>query len=170
MAEDLTSNRLTLKSRKLVNCEKVIRQAIEQASETSPLETFLTMQVTHLKEAWNEYEEAMVKLQEVASHDNVEVYQQFFDRSHYDYEIARQQAETSTCLKLRRNLTIRPWLSPMNQNVLTASGTWKTSLLRPRVMLRRLPQVPYGPTWRAFYELWKTSLPGYSFPPRKQRG
>ena len=62
-----------------------------------PTETFLTRQVTHLKEAWDEYEEAMLKLQEVASQDNVDVYQQSFDRAHHDYEIVRQQAETFVC-------------------------------------------------------------------------
>ena len=79
MAEELTSNRRSLKCRKLMSCEKVIRQAIEQASETSPTEKFLTRQVTHLKEAWDEYEEAMLKLQEVASQENVDAYKQHFD-------------------------------------------------------------------------------------------
>ena len=94
MAEELARNRQALKSRKLVSCEKVIRQAIEQASDTSPTEKFLTRQVTHLKEAWDEYKEAMLKLQEVASQDNVEAYKQAFDRDHFDFKIVRQQAET----------------------------------------------------------------------------
>ena len=45
MAEELARNRLALKSRKLGSCEKVIKHAIEQASDTSPTEKFLVRQV-----------------------------------------------------------------------------------------------------------------------------
>ena len=54
MAEELSRNRQGLKLNKLVSCEKVIRQAIDQASDTLPTEKFLTRQVTHLQEAWDE--------------------------------------------------------------------------------------------------------------------
>ena len=94
MAEELARTRQSLKSRKLVSCEKVIRQAIEQASDTSPTEKFLTRQVTHLKEAWDKYEEAMLRLQEVASQENQDAYKQSFDKAHFDFEMVRQQAET----------------------------------------------------------------------------
>ena len=59
---------------KLVNCENAILQALNQASETLPTEKSLTRQVTRLKEAWGEYEEVMLKLQPVASQDNVVAY------------------------------------------------------------------------------------------------
>ena len=94
MAEELARNRQGLKSNKLVSCEKVIRQAIEQASDTSPTEKFLTRQVTHLREAWDEYEEATRRLMEVSSPEHNDAYKKAFDKAHYDFEIVRQQAET----------------------------------------------------------------------------
>ena len=36
----------------------------------------------------------MLKLQEIASQDNVDAYKQAFNRDHFDFEIVRQQAET----------------------------------------------------------------------------
>ena len=94
MAEDLAWTRRSLKSRKLVSRENVIRQATEQASVTLPTEKFLTSQVTHLKEAWDEYEEAMLKLQEVASQENQDAYKRAFEKVHFDFKMVRQQAET----------------------------------------------------------------------------
>ena len=94
MAEELARNRLGLKSNKLVSCEKVIRQGIKQASDTSPTEKFLTRQVTHLREAWDEYEEATLRLMEVRSPENNDTYKKAFDKAHYDFEMVRQQAET----------------------------------------------------------------------------
>ena len=94
MAEDLARNRQALKSRKLVSCEKVIRQAIEQASDSSPTEKFLTRQVTHLREAWDEYEEAMLKLNKVGSPENQDAYKRALDKVHFNFEMVRQQAET----------------------------------------------------------------------------
>ena len=94
MAEELARTRQGLKSSKLESCEKVIRQAIKQASDTSPTEKFLTRQVTHLGEAWEEYEEATLKLLEVRSPQNSNAYKQAFDKAHHDFEIVRQHAET----------------------------------------------------------------------------
>ena len=67
MAEELAKTRLSLKSLKLVNCQKAVKQSLDQASDTSPTEKVLTRQVTHVKEAWDEYEEAMLRLQESAA-------------------------------------------------------------------------------------------------------
>ena len=94
MAEELARNSKGLESNKLVSCEKVIRQAIEKASDTSPMEKFLTRQVTHLREARDEYEEATLRLMEVRSLENNDTYKKAFDKAHYDFEMVRQQAET----------------------------------------------------------------------------
>ena len=94
MAEERARNRLALKSRKLVSCEKGIKKAIQQASDTSPTEKSLTRQVTHLREAWNEYEEATLKLVEVVSQEHQDSYRRAFDRAHHDFEIVCEHAET----------------------------------------------------------------------------
>ena len=69
MAEELAKTRLGLKSLKLVNCLKAVKLTItvDQGSTTTPSEKLLTRQVTHLKAAWEEYEEAMLRLQESAA-------------------------------------------------------------------------------------------------------
>ena len=88
MAEELAM------SRKLASCEKVIKQAIEQASDTLPRDKFLTRQVTHIREVWEEYEEGTLKLVEVGSQKHQDSYRRAFDRAHYNFKIVRQQAET----------------------------------------------------------------------------
>ena len=94
MSEELARNRQAFKSRKLLSYEKVIRQAIEQASDTSPTEKFLTRQVTHLREAWDEYEKATLRLMKVRSRENNDAYKKAFDKAHYNFKMVRQQAET----------------------------------------------------------------------------
>ena len=94
MAEKLARNRQSLKSNKLVSCKKVNRLAIEQASDTSPTEKFLTRQVTHLGEAWDEYEEARLRLMELMSQEGSNAYKRAFNKAHYGFEMVRQQAET----------------------------------------------------------------------------
>ena len=93
MAEELAKTGLSLKSLKLVNCQEAVRQAVDQASDTSPTEKFLTRQVTHLKEAWDEYEKAMLRLQESAAEGNLATYKQDFERDHSKYNAICQRAE-----------------------------------------------------------------------------
>ena len=68
----------------------MIRQAIVQASDTSSTEKFLTRQVTHLREAWDEYEEATLRLMEVRSPENNYAYKKAFNKAQYDFEMVRQ--------------------------------------------------------------------------------
>ena len=70
----------------MVNCQKAVRQAVNQASNTSPTEKFLTRQVTHLKEACYKYEEAMLRLQEAAAEGNLVTYKQNFEKDHAEYD------------------------------------------------------------------------------------
>ena len=93
MAEELAKTRLSLKSLKLVNCQKVVKQSLDQAYDTSPTEKVLTRQVTHVKEAWEEYEEAMLRLQESAAEGNLVAYKQDFERDHSEYDVICQRAE-----------------------------------------------------------------------------
>ena len=50
--------------------------------------------VTHLKEAWDENEEGMLKLQQAAAQENVDNYKEAFDKDYFDFEAVHQQAET----------------------------------------------------------------------------
>ena len=93
MAEELPKTQLGLKSLKLVSCQKSVRNSLDQASDTSPTEKVLTRQVTHLKAAWEEYEEAMLRLQESAAPENLATYQQDFERDHSEFDIICQRAE-----------------------------------------------------------------------------
>ena len=94
MAEEQAKNRKALKSRKLGTCGQAIREAIDQASDTSPTEKSLTRLVTHLQEAWDEFETAMLQLMEVGSEEHQESYQRSFVRVHKEFEEVRQLAET----------------------------------------------------------------------------
>ena len=95
MAEELAKTRLRLKSVKLANCQKAVRLTItvDQASNTSPTEKLLTRQVTHLREAWEEYEEAMLRLQESAAEGNLFTHEQRFEKDHSEYDAICQLVE-----------------------------------------------------------------------------
>lgn len=93
MAEELTRNRQALKLTKLTTCQKSIRQALDQAMDTSPTEKFLTRQVTHLREAWDEYEEHTLQLMEVRSAEKSQGYREAFDKGLKEFEEVRQLAE-----------------------------------------------------------------------------
>ena len=76
MAEDLAKNRIGLKGLKLRNCLKSVKQTltVDPESTATPSEKLLTRQVTNLKAAWKEYEDDMLKLQEVAAPENIASY------------------------------------------------------------------------------------------------
>ena len=93
MAEELAKTNLGLKSLKLVSCHKSVKNSLDQASDTSPTEKVLSRQVTHLKAAWKEYEEGMLKLQEVAADENMASYQELFEKDYTEFNTTCQRAE-----------------------------------------------------------------------------
>ena len=84
MAEELAKTRLGMKHQKLTNCLKAVKLTITVGRGITPTtsEKLLTRQVTHLKAAWVEYEEAMLGLQESAAPENLASYQEIFEREH----------------------------------------------------------------------------------------
>ena len=95
MAEELAKTRLWLKSLKLVNCLKAVKLTItvDQGSTTTPSEKLLTRQVTHLKAAWGEYEEAMLRLQESAAPENMASYKENFEKDFSEFNTTIQRAK-----------------------------------------------------------------------------
>ena len=75
MAEKLAKTRLGMKHLKLTNCHKAVKLTItvDQESTSTASENLLTRQVKHLKTAWDEFEENMLKLQECAASENLAV-------------------------------------------------------------------------------------------------
>ena len=73
MAEELAKTRLGMKHQKLVNCHKAVKLtiAVDRESLSAATERLLTRQLKHLKTAWDEYKEGMLRLQESAAQDNL---------------------------------------------------------------------------------------------------
>ena len=95
MAEELAKTSLGLKSLKLSNCLKAVKLAITvgQGITTTTSEKLLTRQDTNLKAAWEEYEEAMLRLQESAAPENMTSYKDHFEKDHSEFHTTCQRAE-----------------------------------------------------------------------------
>ena len=87
MAEELAKNPLGLMGLKLRNCLKSVKQTItvDPESTATPSETLLNRQVTHLKAAWEEYKEGMLRMREVAAPENMASYKDQFEKAHSEF-------------------------------------------------------------------------------------
>ena len=95
MAEELAKTRLGMKHLKLTNCHKAVKLtiALGEGGTVTPSENLLTRQVKHLKTAWDEFEENMLKLQECAASENLAAYVKDFETEHKEFTATNQRAE-----------------------------------------------------------------------------
>ena len=87
--------RLNMKLQKLANCHKALKLTIttERESLAPATKRLLTRQAKHLSDAWNDYEEGMLRLQESAAPDNLEAYEKAFETQHELFVATNQEAE-----------------------------------------------------------------------------
>ena len=94
-AEELAKTRLQMKAKKLANCQKALKLTItvDRESLAPATERLLTRQYKHLKDAWDNYEEGMFRLQESAAPENLETYEKAFEAQHEAFVATSQEAE-----------------------------------------------------------------------------
>ena len=94
-AEELAKTRLQMKAKKLANCQKALKLTItvDRESLAPATERLLTRQYKHLKDAWDDYEEGMFRLQESAAPENLETYEKAFEAQHEAFVATSQEAE-----------------------------------------------------------------------------
>ena len=87
--------RLNMKLQKLANCQKALKLTIttDRESLAPATERLLTRQYKHLSDAWNDYEEGMLRLQESAAPENLETYEKVFETQHEAFVATSQEAE-----------------------------------------------------------------------------
>ena len=95
MTEELAKTHLGMKHQKLANCHKALKLtiAVDRESLSAATERLLTRQHKHLKTAWDEYEEGMLRLQESAAQENLTKYEKDFETEHEAFHNTNQQAE-----------------------------------------------------------------------------
>ena len=87
--------RLNMKLQKLANCHKALKLTIttDRESLAPATERLLTRQYKHLSDAWNDYEEGMLRLQESAAPENFEAYEKAFETQHETFVTISQKAK-----------------------------------------------------------------------------
>ena len=95
MAEELAKTRLGMKLQKLANCHKALKLTItvDRESLSAATERLLTRQLKHIKTAWDEYEEGMLRPQESAAQDNLTTYEKDFETEHEAFQATNQKAD-----------------------------------------------------------------------------
>lgn len=93
MAEEAAHQKVGLKGKRLSNIINTVKQALNQATDTTPTKSFLGRQLATMKEVWTEYKDVTLKLIEVARPENQQALQRAFDKADVDYTAQRDAAK-----------------------------------------------------------------------------